>query len=78
MKYSEMIKFMNDNGILLMQPVIADAVDSQLEHSINEDLFEDICASVFQTYVDNVPFNPELDVWYLVDDELVRRGLKEV
>lgn len=30
MKYCEMVKFLNDNGILLLQPVIADTVDTLL------------------------------------------------
>ena len=30
MKYSEMIKFMNDNGIYVMQPVVANEVSAQL------------------------------------------------
>lgn len=77
MKYSEMEKFLNDNGIFVIQPVIAYEVDAQLECEIEDEEFEDICKSIFKTYIDNIVFNPELDIWYLVDEELVRRGYKE-
>ena len=76
MKYSEMTKFLNANGILVMQPVVANMVDAQLDHSISEDEFEDVCKSVFNAYLDNVD-NPDLDIWYLVDEELTARGYKD-
>lgn len=76
MKYSEMTKFLNDNGILVMQPVVANMVDAQLDHGVDEAEFEEICDTVFNAYIDNVD-NPDLDIWYLVDEELVNRGLKE-
>ena len=80
MKYSEMTKFLNDNGILVMQPVIANEVDGQLPIGcdISEDEFEEICEKVFQTYLDSIWSNPDLDIWYLVDEELTNRGYKEV
>lgn len=74
MKYSEMTKFLNDNGILAMQPVIANQVDAQLEHSIPEEEFEDICESVYNTYLGCFE---EPDTWELIDEELTRRGYKE-
>lgn len=74
MKYSEMTKFLNDNGILVMQPVIANQVDAQLEHDIPEEEFEDICASVYETYLGCFE---EPDTWQLVDEELTKRGYKE-
>lgn len=79
MKYSEMTKFLNDNGIMVMQPVIANIVDSQLPIGckISEDEYEEICAEVFQTYLDEIAFNPDLDIWYLVDDALTYRGYKD-
>lgn len=77
MKYSEMIKFLNDNGILLMQAVIANEVDNQLSKSISESEFEDVCDTIFKTYLECV-LDPDLDIWYLVDDELTKRGYKEV
>ena len=77
MKYSEMTKFLNDNGILVMQPVVANMVDAQLDYGISEDEFEDVCNAVFNAYLDNID-NPDLDIWYLVDEELIARGLKEV
>ena len=74
MKYSKMVKFLNDNGILVMQPVIASTVDSQLEDNIPEEEFEDVCAAVFDLYLSCYE---EPDIWELVDEELTRRGYKE-
>ena len=76
MKYGEMTKFLNDNGILVMQPVVANMVNAQLDNSISEDEFEDVCESIFNAYIDNVD-NPDLDIWYLVDEELTARGYKD-
>lgn len=78
MKYSKMIKFMNDNGILLMQPVVADTVDSLLPIGcdISDDEYEEICDCVFNEYLNNTD-NPELDIWYLVDEELIKRGYRK-
>jgi hypothetical protein len=75
MKYSEMVKFLNDNGIFVMQPVIASEVNSQLEHSIPEEEFEDICRCVEDAYLSAYE---EPDIWDLVDEELTQRGYKEV
>jgi hypothetical protein len=74
MKYSEMVKFLNDNGILVMQPVIASEVSAQLETDISEDEFEEICAKVFDMYLGSID---EPDIWYLVDEILTERGYKE-
>lgn len=73
MKYSEMTKFLNDNGILVMQPVIANEVDAQLMADIPENEFEEICAKVFDMYLGSID---EPDVWYLVDEILTERGYK--
>lgn len=73
MKYSEMTKFFNDNGITVMQPVIANEVDAQLETDIPEEEFEEICASVYDTYLSCFE---EPDIWELVDEELTKRGYK--
>ena len=75
MKYSEMVKFLNDNGIYVIQPVIASELDAQLEHSIPEEEFEEICKSVFDTYLECLD---EPDIWQLVDEELTKRGYKKV
>ena len=74
-----MIKFLNDNGILLMQAVIANEVDNQIPigHSVSEDEFEQICKNVFKKYLENA-LEPDLDIWYLVDEELTKRRIKEV
>lgn len=74
MKYRELVKFLNDNGITVMQPVIASEVDAQLEIDVTNENFEDICKKVYETYLDCVE---EPDIWYLVDEELTTRGLKD-
>jgi hypothetical protein len=73
MKYAEMTKFLNDNGILVMQPVIASEVNAQLEIDISEDAFENVCAKIYETYLDCID---EPDIWYLVDEELTNRRYK--
>ena len=69
---------MNDNEILLIQPLIADAVDSQLPIgcNISEDEFEEVCAKVYATYIGCI-FIDEPDIWDFVDKELTKRGYKE-
>ena len=74
MKYSEMIKFLRDNNMYAIQPVIANEVESQLEVAIPEEEFESVCQTVFDIYMDCVD---EPDIWYLVNNELVNRGYKE-
>jgi hypothetical protein len=76
MKYSEMIKFLNDNDIKVIQPVIANEVNAQAQVDIPENEFEEICAKVYDTYLDCVA-DPDLDIWYLVDEELTKRKYKE-
>lgn len=76
MKYSEMEKFLNDNGIYVIQPVIASELSAQLWHDIPEEEFENICASVENVYLDICSDN-EPNIWQLVNDELVKRGYKE-
>ena len=75
MKYSEMVKFLNDNGIYVIQPVIANELDAQLPHSIAEEEFEEICKCVEDAYLSCYE---EPDIWDLVDEELTKRGYKEV
>ena len=70
-----MTKFLYENGIRVMQPVIANEVNAQLEIDISEDEFEEICAKVYKIYLDCIE---EPDIWYLVDEELTERGYKEV
>ena len=74
MKYKEMKKFLMDNGIKTMQPVIANEVDAQLEVDITDEEFEEICDKLFNIFLDCIE---EPDVWYLVDEELTSRGYKE-
>ncbi len=73
MKYKEMTKFLNDNGIFVMQPVIANEVDAQLEVEISDEEFEKICSEVYTTYL-GVFY--EIDIWDLVDTILVNKGYK--
>lgn len=73
MKYSEMTKFLYDNGIYVIQPAIADALEWQLEKDITDDEFENICDSVYNTYLSYHKDEP--DVWNLVNEELISRGL---
>lgn len=72
MKYRELAKFLNDNGIMVVQPVIAGDVESQLVRDIPDDEFEDICKKVYEAYLD---CDEEPDIWWLVDEELTKRGL---
>lgn len=74
MKYSEMVQFLNDNGIYVIQPVIANELSAQLLHSIPEEEFEDICKCVENTYLECFE---EPDIWDLIDEELTKRGYKE-
>ena len=73
MKYSEMVKFLNDNGIDAIQPIIASEVSAQLEKDITDDEFESVCNKIYGTYLD---CDEEPDMWCLVDEELTERGYK--
>ena len=74
MKYNEMIKFLNNNGILLMQPIIANAVDSMIpiDYNMSEEEYENICEKIFNDYLDS---SDEPDIWELIRDEFLRRGI---
>jgi hypothetical protein len=71
MKYSEMVKFLNDNGICVMQAVIANEVSAQLLESIPEEEFENVCATIYDKYLDVIS---EPDIWVLVHDVLSELG----
>lgn len=73
MKYSEMVKFLNANGINAIQPMIASEVSAQLEKDITDEEFESVCHKVYGTYLDCVD---EPDMWDLVSEELTARGYK--
>ena len=80
MKYREMVKFLNDNGILLLQPLIADTVDVLLPigANVSDDEFEEICEKIFDDYLDNPDLDKGLDIiWSLTEDELARRGYRD-
>ena len=74
MKYSEMVKFLNDNGIDAIQPIIASEVSAQLEKDITDEEFEGVCHKIYGIYLD---CDEEPDMWILVDDELTKRGYKD-
>lgn len=73
MKYREMVKFLNDNDIKVMQLVIANEVNAQLEKDIIDEEFENVCSKIYDIYLDCIE---EPDIWYLVDEELTKRGYK--
>lgn len=73
MKYINMIKFLNDNGILLQQAVIADTVDSfiPIGTNISNEQYEDICETIFQKYLEDI----NADIIDLVKKEIIKRNL---
>ena len=71
MKYREMTKFLNDNGIYAMQPVIANELEAQLQTDITDEEFEEICEHVMCAYLSCFE---EPDIWELVNYELTQRG----
>lgn len=73
MKYSEMVRFLNDNGIDAIQPIIASEVSAQLEKDITDEEFENVCHKIYGAYLD---CDEELDMWCLVDEELTEREYK--
>lgn len=73
MKYSEMVKFLNENGIDAIQPIIASEVGAQLERDITDEEFESVCDEIYGLYLD---CDEEPDMWCLVDEELTARGYK--
>lgn len=74
MKYREMVKFLNANGIDAIQPIIASEVSAQLDKDISDEEFESVCRTVYGFYLGCFE---EPDIWDLVDNELVKRGYKE-
>ena len=77
MKYRDMIKFMNNNGILLMQPLVADAVDTLLPIGCNmsDDEYEDICDCIFTECLGVVCDGTD-DIWEVTKRELTKRGYR--
>ena len=73
MKYREMVKFLNDNDIKVVQPVIANEVNAQLEKDITDEEFENVCDKIYDIYLDCI----EPDIWYLVDGILTEKGYKD-
>lgn len=74
MKYSEMVKFLNDNGIDAIQPIIASEVNAQLEKDITDEEFENVCNKIYGIYLE---CNEEPDMWDLVSEELSKRRYKD-
>ena len=73
MKYREMVKFLNLNGIDAIQPIIASEVGAQLEKDIADEEFESVCRRLYGKYLD---CDEEPNMWELVDEELTARGYK--
>lgn len=73
MKYKEMVKFLNDNGVYVMQPVVASEINALLKHSVSDEEFEEICESVYENYLSNADVDVTIDV--LAYEELYRREL---
>lgn len=73
MKYRDMVKFLNENNIFVMQPVIASEVSNQLESDISDEEFEEMCDEIYEAYL---YCDKEPDIWNLVHNELVRREYK--
>lgn len=75
-KYGEMIKFINDNGILLMQPVIADTVDTLLPIGWkgSDEEYERLCEKCFDAYL---AYGDERDHWDIVKEVLEEEFNKE-
>lgn len=76
MKYLEMLKFMLKHNIAVMQPVIASEVSSQLAVHVSDEKFEEICEEVYDKYLDDCD-DPDLDIWYVVDEVLCKHNLKD-
>lgn len=72
MKYCDMTKFLNNNGILLMQPLVADCVDTLLPIGWDGSGvdYEKLCEKCFNTYLEAVATNPDIDVWDVVKNVL--------
>lgn len=72
MKYGDMTKFLNNNGILLMQPLVADCVDTLLPIGWDgsEDDYEKLCEKCFNSYLEAGATNPDIDVWDVVKNVL--------
>lgn len=74
MRYSEIPKFLSDNGLTVTQVVIAKEVDAQLLQDIGEAEFEEICSKLYR---ESSSYAGEVNIWAAVDEELSSRGLKK-
>ena len=74
MKYNEMVKFLKDNGINTIQPIIANEVSAQLEENVSDEEFENICHKIYVICCDCVE-SP--NIHDLVNEELVIMGYKQ-
>lgn len=73
MRYSEIPKFLSDNGLTVTQVVIAKEVDDQLLQDIDESEFEEICSKLYHE-----SSTGKLSIiWAAVDEELSSRGYKK-
>lgn len=74
-EYGKMVKFLKDNGIDVIQPLIANEVSFQLAKNISSDEYESICKEVYDTYSKRVNAGYS-DVWIIVHMVLEKRGYK--
>lgn len=74
MRYSEIPKFLSDNGLTVTQVVIAKEVDDQLLQNIDEAEFEEICSKLYR---ESSMYAAEGNIWAAVDEELSSRGYKK-
>lgn len=73
MKYKNMVKFLNDNDILVMQVVIANEVDNMtpIGFNLSDDEFEQVCEIVYANYINNC-MDTDIDIRILIKKELDR------
>ena len=73
MNYTQSLKFLKENNILVAKVVVANEVESQLKKEITESKFERICTKIYNKWINSI--NPP-NIWELVDEELTSRKLK--
>ena len=72
MKYGEMVEFLSDNNIRVIQPVIAYEVGAQLYGGITDEEFEIVCERIYRYYLDGL----ESNIQELVSEVLYSMGYK--
>jgi hypothetical protein len=79
-KYADMTKFLNQNGITTIQPIIASQVDAMFPlHFSFEKEYEEICAAVYDKYMERI-FEEDNDIEIIIKcikEEFYNRGYKD-